>query len=349
MTVPGAARGESPPATRSTAGPPRRRGGQRGWRLALLTIAVSCALAWGGKAALRTALSATAAGPLMSGVYYGWTDGTRGSFNVLGSACPGGATDLAPVDALTTAWLLGPGLEAAFTPPAVDHAPVELGFASPRPAVAFAPAALADAFTHASASNAQSPVDVALVRLTVRCRSHAEASVRLGSAAVRRLPAGGSAPLHVEERRMPPASGLLGALVVVNDGDAVLTLLALDYAPSAAATGAIMAATGPRELLPGWLAEVLPAAPAAAPATPWQRAYRDPADGRGLTPRAAAALGLDIAPGDVALLVVPRSALRATLVPRPVLLYPVLTVATQAETVSVGLLTPLHGVTPTRP
>ena len=198
---------------------------------------------------------------------------------------------------------------------------------------------------------------VPLDQLVVRCRDHSETSAHLGSAALRVIEESVAGDLLATSRPVPPTLHALGILVISNDGAETVTLTSLDYAPAASATGTVRAASGDRRYVPLWLGEAYSAPrtqtsattgnpltgqppagrdsgpPATRPLigavdpaelTPWDAAYLDPADARNLRDHDADRLDLVMRPGEVAVIVVDHRALVRTLLPRPALLYPVL-------------------------
>jgi len=318
--------------------------------------------------ALLTAIGRGPPPPLPAGVYFGWTDGHGGRFQVLGEACPDSPVG---ADAVVSASLSRGSDLVEFRPPAVADTPAPLAFAAAVPVLSFEPGALAALLGGAAdepTGHDGDLVEMPLSRLTVRCRSHAESSARLGGAAVAFIhpphsvaaAAGSGTGIGVTSRRVPPAAELLGVLVLGNDADEAITLRSLRIAPRRASTGSVMAAAGDRALVASWLGAVSgaratrPLAGTSDPAalTPWDAAYQNPQDPRALRERSADHLDLRLRPGEMAVIVVGERALARTLLSRPALLYPVLGYAEGtagsdgAETVWVGLTTPLFGATP---
>lgn len=352
----------------AAAGPRRFTPLTSGAGLLAAATAVALALTLAG---LVAALISLRPPPLLStGVYYGWTDGRAGLFQVLGAPCP---EALGTRDAVVAASLGRGSTVTHFRPPAVAATAEPFVFAQAVPVLSFAAGAMATFASTGRSQQARSPdgPDEALLsRLTVTCRSHAAATARLGSAAVALLPA--SAPLGdpsgdrppasglaVTSRLLPPASDLLGVLVVSNDGDETLVLHSLRYAPRGSTTGTVVAAAGDRSKVAGWLGAVLrapagrPLAGTVEPAslTPWDAAFQAPYDPGALRTRNADDLDLLLQPGDMALIALDQRALARTVVSRPVLLYPVLAYASgpaPADTHQLtwsGLATPLYGST----
>lgn len=320
--------------------------------------------------------------PVGTGVYFGWAhaNGTDGRFQLLADACVDPVAERHPL------------LEVALTnrdgtlllePPAVQVSRPDLVFGAPVTVYSFDPAAFADA--PGSVRHDALPLrTVALDRLVVRCRDHAEVTIRLGSAAVMLLDAAPADALTVSQRRVPPATEALGILVISNDAEHPVTLRSLTYASGRASTGSVRGAAGEPAYLPLWLAEAYgspqvptatgPASPGGdgaarttrplagtvdpASLTPWDAAYLDPDDPRALRERRADRLDLSMQPGDVAVIVVDQRALRRTLVQRPALLYPVIgytlgldsepldSTTTPAHIATLGLDTALYGHSP---
>ena len=256
-----------------------------------------------------------------------------------------------------------------FRPPDVVDTAEALVFAEAVPVLSFAPRALATLIGGSDAGNPralQDPSEASLSRLTVGCRSHAAASARLGDAAVALIPGTGSASdpavtgIAVTARPVPPASDLLGVLVLSNDTDEPLIVHSLRYAPRDSATGNVLAAAGDRAMVPAWLGAVFGAptgrslAGTVDPAvlTPWDAAYQAPEDPGALRRRNADDLDLLLLPGGMALIAVDQRSLAPTLVTRPALLYPVIGYAggvsgDDSDHITwSGLTTPLYGGTP---
>lgn len=337
-------------------------------RLPAASVAVALALTLA--ALLSAAQSLLPPATLPKGVYYGWTDGLEGRFQVVGAPCRGPAEGIetsrdAGHDATVGAWLAHPRGVVELRPPDVVDGAEALVFGAAVPVLSFAPPALVSlegVTAPEDPTTERPPRETALGRLTVLCRSHAEASTRLGSAAVAFIPTrtalhGAPADIGITPRRVPPGSDLLGVLVLSNDTEAPLHLRALHYAPVASSTGKVRAAVGDRAQLASWLRTVFgeptgrgavapagavgPAgasdsAPLSTPAivesatvesatvSRWDATYKDPGDHRTLRSRSAADLDLLLAPGEMAIVVVDQRSLTRTLVARPVLLYPVL-------------------------
>ena len=328
--------------------------GRPGLIAALGAVALAVALA-----GLLTAVAATRSRPsLATGVYYGWTDGHTGLFQVLGDACPAAPGAHA---AVVAAYLTRGTTLVELRPPAVATAAEPLVFGEAVPVLSFAPRALGALVGGGSERGTeQGYAETALTRLMVGCRSHAAAGARLGSAALALVPSTGAAVnaaggVGVTARRVPPASGLLGVLVLSNDSGEPLVVRALRYAPRGAATGIVLAAAGERSMVAAWLGAVF-GAPAAhslvgtldpTVLTPWDAAYQAPAEPGALRERSADDLDLRLLPGDMALIAIDQRALARTLVPRPALLYPVLGHAADDDgpVTWSGVTTPLYGST----
>lgn len=332
-------------------------------RLPAASVAVALALTLA--ALLSAAQSLRPPATLPKGVYYGWTDGLESRFQVVGAPCRGPAEGIettrdAGHDATVGAWLAHRRGVVELRPPDVVDSAEALVFGAAVPVLSFGPPALVSlegVTAPGDPTTERPPRETVLRRLTVLCRSHAEASTRLGSAAVafiptRTAPHGAPADIGITPRRVPPGSDLLGVLVLSNDTEAPLHLRALHYAPVASSTGKVRAAVGDRAQLASLLRTVFgeptvhgtvapagavgPAgasdsAPRSTAATVesatvsrWDAAYQDPGDHRTLRSRSAADLDLLLAPGEMAIVVVDQRSLTRTLVARPVLLYPVL-------------------------
>src|SRR5690606_14782377 len=205
--------------------------GRSGILAALAAVALALTLS-----GLLTAVNALRSPPdLRAGVYYGWTDGDTGLFQVLGAACPDTPSGS---DAVVAAYLTRGTALVEFRPPDVVDTAEALVFAEAVPVLSFAPRALATLIGGSDAGNPralQDPSEASLSRLTVGCRSHAAASARLGDAAVALIPGTGSASdpavtgIAVTARPVPPASDLLGVLVLSNDTDEPLIVHSLRY------------------------------------------------------------------------------------------------------------------------
>lgn len=339
-------------------------------------LAAAAAPATAPAAALAAALALTLAAllaavterlppqPLAPGIFFGWTAGNTGQLHVPGQPCqgaPGGS------DSLVTVFLENGSRVMEFPVPTATSSSVPLDFGPEVPVVTFAPDAL---WTQAlqllpAPGPAVALREERLARMTVHCRSHAQASTRLGGAAYVRVPATtsvtGSVPtLSITARRVAPDSDLLGVFVLSNDSPTTVTLSSLRFAPSGTATSSLLAAAGDREHVAGWLGAVLGVVAAQrlsgtvdpATLTPWDAAFQEPDDPCGLRSRDADALDILLHPGDMAVVAVPREALHRTLVPRSALLYPVLGYVigdgsgSDTEVVWQGLSTPLFGTTP---
>src|SRR5690606_8151826 len=123
------------------------------------------------------------------GVYFGWTDGVDGRFQVLADACSGSPAD---ANFVASASLTSGARSFEFQPPAIDATPAALTFAAAVPVLSFDPRALRTLMSGSAAAAsgaAGDPLTTELTRLTVRCRDYAMHSARLGSAALVTLPA----------------------------------------------------------------------------------------------------------------------------------------------------------------
>ena len=305
-----------------------------------------------------------------------------GRFQVPGSACVDAGTQ---TDQLVVATLGNRTASVTLSPPAVRATSEEFSFGAAVPVYTFQPGALADLVqdsTTAGPDAAEVALTVPVTTLVLRCRDHSETDARLGAAALRVLADRDDHTLTITPRRAPPASGVLGVYVISNDGDTPITLDELHYAPVGAATGTVRAAAGDRAHLPSWLGTAYgnPTIPLVAPTatttnatptgghdlapttrplagtvdpgtlTPWDVAYveRLTDDAGLLSDRRADQLDLLLLPGEVAIVVVDERSLTRTLLPRPVLLYPVLTYRQGSTTRLVGLRTAVFGTTPSR-
>lgn len=280
-----------------------------------LTLAVAAAVTL---AATRAADPTPPAGEL--GVYFGWSAGELARLQLLADPCP------------------------------APDAPVSLGLGGNPLAAANAalglPVAASALFLTGPAAPLASAHSVAFT-----CRAGGAGAYPIGEAALVELPAQHLPTPTLVARAADPADGLAARLLMLN-GDREVVLEAIEYAPSAWETGAVLAAAGSRAQI-GLLERVLrgesavPAAAAPPAPSPWDAGYFAPDDPRALRPRRAEALDLRLGPGEAALILIEQTSLARSLFARTAVLYPVVTLyepATGARQ-RLGFDAPVVGVT----
>ncbi|MFO7544358.1 MAG: hypothetical protein R6W77_02575 [Trueperaceae bacterium] len=280
-----------------------------------------------------------ARGGIEHGIYFGWASAEGGVLRLAGRVCS--ADD--PVVTVSIphedeALTLGTGDVRT------EHA--DLGLPERVAALSLVPttASLARLTAATAATRKGSPApaegvtppawhDVTFRSLVARCRSGAETQAGVGIASWLVLPptpqGEPDTALRVVAARAAPHLGVLAALVVANEGREPVTVARLTYAPDGTATGRVRAAAGTAAQLAGWRwLATGPGNGAVDPAglTPWHAAYQSPEDPRAMRARSAEALGLSLAPGEVAMIVIDQGSLAAARPPRRVILYPVLSV-----------------------
>ncbi len=237
---------------------------------------------------------------LRSGAYFGWTDGHTGELYLYGEGC--GQAGTAGLS------LRGGGVEVELTPRQVVSESMDLGLPDPVPLLR-----LTIALTR----------PVAFDRALLRCRDGAEAAARIAAAVALVAPAASSGEhtaglVTLSGPVARPALGFVGELSVVA-ATRHLTLQSVVYAHAAAATGVVKAAAGHPAAREAWLWTASSGQTATPKAlSPWDLGYASLTGLRSMRARPAAELALPLAPTDVALLLLPQTAFRATAVPRPV-------------------------------
>lgn len=273
---------------------------------------------------------------LRPGAYLGWSDGVTGELHLYGEGCSGGADP--PTSTIVHLALSGPAGMLEFTPDAVQQLWSELDRANPHPHIQV---------------RVVTDTELTFDRATLRCRDGSEAHARILGQVLyvpqeHRHAEGPQTPLAVdwlwnnvliEDLEGPlaalhgpvsyPGPGLVSELTVTTV-ELPFTLRELHYGPRSLVTGTLLAAGGHLNALPYWREQALTdngapsGAPPLLPLTPWHHGYQAPTDPRALRPRPAAALDLDLAPGETGVMYMFRTAFRPTPEPKPVLLKQVL-------------------------
>lgn len=260
------------------------------------------------------------------GIYFGWASAVGGRLQLLGHPCP--APDAAR-------WISAPlSADASL---GLRQANADLGLPLD------AGAMLLDDVSSVRAAVGRARWD----SVAYACRAGGLGRRAIGAAELVEVGAE-TTSLTLVARAADPTSPLAGRLLVINGGAGEVVVERLEYAPGRFATGRVRAAAGSRAQIAALEASLAPVASAAegpAPPSPWDAGYLAPADERALQVRSAEDLDLSLGPGEVALLLVEAASLRRTLTARPVVLYPVVTVA-DAKTgnrYGAGFATPLVG------
>jgi len=300
---------------------------------------------------------------VLPGVYFGWTAATGVRLQLLGHPCPApdaartldlGLPPDAPAGGYTgalPAWLAAPTATTLLVQANADlGVPLEVGVMlltgdTPGPA-----AATGENLTFST--------------VTFQCLSGASGRAAVGAGELQSLAtlATSSSSLRAWVPAANISAPLAGRLILQNAGGAEVLLESVAYAPADMATGHVEAAAGGRAQLLVWSAILdargrvaeqpsraaattgSEAATLTAP-TPWDAGYQPANDERRLRVRSSASLGLRIAPGEVALIHFNQRSLRRTLLPRPAVLYPVVTYLEAGSRHALGVDAPLVGLT----
>lgn len=256
------------------------------------------------------------------GVYFGWLAGDRARLQLLADPCP------AP-DATISLTLGENRLELGNARLGV---PMQLNVAH-------------------LAEGASAPVTLAR-SARFACRDGDAGVYPIGAAALVALPAPPTGSPALVVRAGDPTGEVAARLLVLNGGSSVV-LESIHYAPRGWARGTVRAAGGSRAQIDHLERALGPSVDPAGAVTitekpsAWDAAHLDPADPRALRPRRAEALGLELGPGEAALILLDQSSLARSPRQRPVVLYPVVTFYEPATGVRtrLGSETPLVGVT----
>lgn len=246
---------------------------------------------------------------LRSGAYFGYTDGRSGELNLYGEGC--GLSGPASLQ------LSGPTGTVRLNARSLEQELTTTNDTTSHPHIrAVMPATGTLTFDTA----------------TLRCRDGLETSARIAATLLEAAPLGA---LLVGPNAAPYTPHLIthpgahhAAELTIATGNTALEITRIEYAPNAAATGLVLAATGHPAMVPLWrtlgrpegLAK--PLNPAAL--TPWDSAYQHPSETGYLSERPAAALNLKIPPAAAGMLIITRSSFRATPHSRPIISRPLL-------------------------
>lgn len=232
---------------------------------------------------------------LSGGSYLGWTDGATGNLTLYGHACR-------PADPPAGMLLTVAGREVPVAADAIHTSDLDVGTYFPVPVTRVEAALPAGDYA---------PV------ATVRCRSGAESRHQLGALRIVEL-APNRAGLLVDVWAAP-LTGIYAYVFLMNPGPEAVTVTRVDYAPTAAATGEVLAYAPPEGVV-ARLEHVV------ADRDVLERLSADPhaADLPATWPTAAAAdLALRLPAGGTAIVVIHSGSFHATRPRLPTLFHPV--------------------------
>ncbi len=255
---------------------------------------------------------------LRPGAYFGWSDGRRGELLLYGSGCSlaegnGGG------DTLVSLRLGGPAGTLEVGGADVEHLSGALDLAAPHPYLRV---------------NVRASSTLDFDRVSLRCRSGAEASARIAARVAHvSTPARASELWEARVLMLVGPDSLPGIGMVaelgLGAGDSGMVVAALEYAPPSALGDGVIAAFGRNANVPLWRSLVYGERPGLsyldpASLTPWDESYQSPSDPGLPARRPAAALDLPVGPGGAASLYLDAAAFLVTPEPRPILSTPLL-------------------------
>lgn len=249
---------------------------------------------------------------LRPGSYFGWSTSTDSRLLLYGSGCRNTASE----DSVVSLLLSGADQHILLQGQAVTSLDLDFGAAGLHPVI--------------------------LVELTggdswhfdqavLRCRSGTEFATSLGTVSVLAVHPS-AATITLEATAQYASEQLFAELLVHNRSSGTLQLSSVQYAPEGRATGRVLAAAGSYAQLSLWRSLVYD--PRLAPlqagtVSPWDAAFQHPDDPRRLLPRSADAIGMEVAPGEIAVIFLELTSLQPGRNIEPVLVYPVVEFVTE--------------------